>query len=244
LDPEHVSVTDTDVRDTSEASPRANASNAVQERVEATFRDFVQRSDFPCLGAKSVVRLNNYTLRVYGALGSEGDASAIVGDLASFSADLAGDAMNAFIAVFPESVPESEIEFERRLWMQLQLLSDADPLGFRWGDDVSADPEDPYFSFCLGGNAFFVVGMHSSSSRIARRFDWPTLVFNPHEQFTLLREQGRFESFRSAIRARDIALQGSENPNLADFGDRSEARQYSGRRTETDWKCPFHRKQS
>ena len=236
-------MTDTNVRDTSEAPANAGALNAVQERVETAFRDFVQQPNFPCLGAKSVIRLNNYTLRVYGALGGEVDASVIIDDLASFSAELAEDAMSAFIAVFPESVPESEIEFERRLWMQLQILSDADPLGFRWADDVSSDPEDAHFSFCVGGHPFFVVGLHSLSSRIARRFDWPTLVFNPHEQFTLLREQGRFESFRSAIRARDIALQGTENPNLADFGERSEARQYSGRRTEADWKCPFHRKQ-
>jgi FPC/CPF motif-containing protein YcgG len=237
-------VTDTNVRDTSEASASVDMSSAVQGRVETAFRNFVQRPDFPCLGAKSVVRLNNYTLRVYGALGSEGDASAIVGDLASFSSELAEESMSAFVAVFPESPPKSEIEFERRLWMQLQLLSDADPLGFRWGDDVSSDPDDAHFSFCLGGRAFFVVGLHRLSSRIARQFDWPTLVFNPHEQFTQLREQGRFESFRSAIRARDIALQGTENPNLADFGERSEARQYSGRPTEADWKCPFHRKQS
>jgi hypothetical protein len=37
-------------------------------------------------------------------------------------------------------------------------------------------------------------------------------------------------------------LQGSLNPNLADFGEQSEARQYSGRATEADWVCPFHRR--
>ena len=236
-------MTDVGVRSISEAPANADGSRPAQDRAETAFRDFVQQPEFPCLGAKSVVRLNNYTLRVYGALGNESDASAIVADLASFGAELAEGEMSAFVAVFPGSAPESEIEFEQRLWMQLQLLSDADPLGFRWGEDLSSDPENAHFSFCVGGRAFFVVGLHSRSSRIARRFDWPTLVFNPHEQFTLLREQGRFEGFRSAIRARDIALQGTENPNLADFGEQSEARQYSGRRTEADWKCPFHRKQ-
>jgi FPC/CPF motif-containing protein YcgG len=218
------------------------ASGKPQGRYEAEFREFVQRPDFPCLGAKSVVRLNNYTLRAYGALGAESDARRLVGDLSRFSAGLRHDALSAFVAVFPEALPEDEIAFERRLWKQLQLVHEADPESADWADGVSPDPEDPHFSFSVGGRAFFVVGLHLLSARLARRFQWPTLVFNPHEQFSRLREEGRFEGLRSAIRTRDVALQGSENPNLADYGERSEARQYSGRPTEDDWKCPFHRK--
>lgn len=43
------------------------------------------------------------------------------------------------------------------------------------------------------------------------------------------------------IRARDKTLQGDLNQNLADYGEASEARQYSGRAVENDWKCPFHK---
>ena len=217
---------------------------ASREDFDAAFREFVQQPDFPCLGAKSMMRLNSYTLRAYGVLGNESNASGLVADLARYSEQLSDDVLSAFVAVFPHAPPEDEITFERRLWTQLQLLHDADPERARWADGVSDDPDDPHFSFSVGGRAFFVIGLHPMSSRLARRFQWPTLVFNPHEQFTRLREDGRFEGFRSAIRARDIALQGSENPNLADFGEKSEARQYSGRRTEDEWKCPFHRKQS
>ena len=230
-------------------SAGANASTAVreshasrQERVETEFRAFVEQPDFPCLGAKRVVRVDGYKLRLYGALGYSDDARSLAFDLAEFSGESIGDGMSAFVAVFPDSPPESELDFEQRLWRQLQLLHDADPRKHRWADEVSPEPDDPHFSFSVGGRAFFVVGLHPLSSRIARRFPWPTLVFNPHEQFTRLREEGKFERLRSVIRARDIALQGSENPNLADFGERSEARQYSGRETEADWKCPFHRK--
>ena len=63
---------------------------------------------------------------------------------------------------------------------------------------------------------------------------------NPHAQFERLRAEGRFARLRALIRARDIVLQGSSNPSLADFGERSEARQYSGRATEVEWRCPFH----
>jgi FPC/CPF motif-containing protein YcgG len=45
---------------------------------------------------------------------------------------------------------------------------------------------------------------------------------------------------RETIRARDMKLQGTLNPNLSDFGKQSEARQYSGRAVEQNWKCPFH----
>lgn len=212
------------------------------ERVVSEFREFVQQPGFPCLGAKSVVRVNSYELEVYGALGNKSDAGALVSDLAKFSEQAIENRLSAFVAVFPDSPPEDEIDFERRLWRQLQFLHEADPHPARGAPDVSSDPEDPHFSFSVGGRAFFVVGLNPRSSRVARRFQWPALVFNPHEQFSRLREQGRFEGLRSAIRARDIALQGSENPNLADFGERSEARQYSGRQTEGDWKCPFHTK--
>lgn len=224
------------------AAPTRTASGAAQDKFESEFRAFVQQPDFPCLGAKSVIRLNNYTLRAYSALGNESDSRALVADLAAFSAELNDDSLSAFVAVFPHAPPEEEVVFERRLWRQLQLLHEADPESARWADGVSADPADPHFSFSVGGRAFFVVGLHPLSSRLARRFRWPTLVFNPHQQFSRLREEGRFEGLRSAIRARDIALQGTENPNLSDFGERSEARQYSGRPTEDDWKCPFHRK--
>ena len=44
---------------------------------------------------------------------------------------------------------------------------------------------------------------------------------------------------RNAVRKRDIQLQGAINPVLDSFGNASEARQYSGRAVDGDWKCPF-----
>ncbi len=229
------------------AEHSAESAAGLEERfVEADeeFRQFVKDPLFPCLGAKSVVRLDSYSLRVYGALGSEAATGRFAADLEKFSAEVAGDGkgFKAFVAVFPDAMPDSEIAFESALWRQLQLLHHADPFGEVWASDASSDVTDPHFSFSFGGEAYFVVGLHPGSSRIARRFRWPALVFNPHAQFSRLRAEGRFEGLRSAIRARDTALQGDTNPNLADFGERSEARQYSGRKTEADWKCPFHRK--
>ena len=58
-------------------------------------------------------------------------------------------------------------------------------------------------------------------------------------QFERLREQNQFERLRETVRARDYKLQGSLNPNLSNFGESSEARQYSGRAVEEGWRCPF-----
>jgi len=44
---------------------------------------------------------------------------------------------------------------------------------------------------------------------------------------------------KGIIRDREVAQTGSINPMLNDFGDRSEARQYSGRAVDSDWECPF-----
>ena len=65
------------------------------------------------------------------------------------------------------------------------------------------------------------------------------MVFNLHDQFEQLREQGRYEKLRAAILDRDVAVAGTINPMLTRHGELSEARQYSGRAVGNDWQCPF-----
>lgn len=213
-------------------------------RVDATFRAFVGDARFPCLAGKGVVRQPGYQLGVYGVLGAARSASALADDLRRFCDDDAADAtgLATFVAVFTGRAPTTETAFERRLWTQLQRLHDSEHAGVPWDPAVSADADDPRFSFSFAGRAHFVVGLHPKSSRLARRFRWPALVFNPRAQFERLRAEGHYVRLRDAIRERDLTLQGTLNPNLADFGERSEARQYSGRATEPEWRCPFHRR--
>jgi FPC/CPF motif-containing protein YcgG len=167
---------------------------------------------------------------------------ALASDLASFGEEMSEPSgLRAFVAVFPERAPRTELAFEARLWSQLQRLHEHDDPDAGWDPSVSDDADDPMFSFSFGGRAYFIVGLHAHSSRISRSFRWPALVFNPHSQFGRLRGEGRFKRIQQAIREREMAVQGSLNPNLADFGERSEARQYSGRAVEDGWRCPFHR---
>ena len=81
--------------------------------------------------------------------------------------------------------------------------------------------------------------MHRGSSRLARRFPLPALIFNLHEQFRKLRNEGKWKRMKASIRKRDAALQGESNPMLDDFGERSEARQYAGRAVEEGWSPSF-----
>jgi uncharacterized protein len=104
---------------------------------------------------------------------------------------------------------------------------------------VSSDPENSKFAFSFAGSAFFVVGMHPRSSRLARRFSWPAMVFNLRSQFELLRRNHQYDRFVDVVRDHEIELQGSLNLNLDPGHERSEARQYSGRAVEDNWKCPF-----
>jgi hypothetical protein len=210
--------------------------------VHDVFRAHVLGADFPCVGGKAAINHDNYRFGLYGEMNSGGATAGLAHDLweyaqerQDFETDYA-----TFVASFAAPEVGGELEWERLLWAQLQSLHDLDSAHHAWDPSVSSDPADPGFSFSFAGTAFFVVGLHPSSSRLARRFSWPTLVFNAHEQFERLRERGLFARIREAVRARDYKLQGSLNPNLSDYGERSEARQYSGRAVEEGWRCPFH----
>jgi FPC/CPF motif-containing protein YcgG len=205
------------------------------------FRSFVLDERYPCLAARSALNRNAYRFGAYDRLDDENVTKGLMRDLYAFVAERRGigESFATFIASFRETIPGGERDFERALWSQLGRLHALDSSLHVWDPSVSDDPSDPTFSFSLAGNAFFIVGLHPEASREARRFSWPTLVFNAHAQFETLKRAGQFATLQSKIRERDVALQGSLNANLADFGHHSEARQYAGREVEPDWKCPF-----
>ena len=150
------------------------------------------------------------------------------------------EGLRSLAVIFDGPLDLSETEFENLLWARIQSLADKDAwLGQDYDSRVSSDPGDPHFSLSFGGEAFFVIGLHPNASRPARRFAFPMLVFNLHDQFERLREQGNYEKMRDTILARDVKLAGDINPMLSKYGQASEARQYSGRQVGEDWQCPF-----
>lgn len=229
-------------RGTPEPAPDRTAGGHMGDEVHAALRAFLHDPDFPCLGAKSIVNQSSYRFGFYPELGSPESTARLAADLYAFIEErpaIEGD-FNSFIAAFQEPKVITPREFEARLWGQLLALHEADAPHHDWADSFSRDPSDPRFAFSFGGHAFFVVGLAPSSERWARRFPWPTLVFNDHAQFERLREESRFDRLKGKIRERDEHLHGSPNAMLADFGAHSEARQYAGRRVGPRWRCPVH----
>lgn len=222
-----------------ETAPPSNFARAAHDG----FRSFVLDRRYPCLGAQAALHRNTYRFGAYERLDDADVTHGLMRDLYAFVTERRGigDSFTTFAAVFREPVSGGERGFERALWSQLDRLHRLDRAFYVWDPSVSDDAADPNFSFSLAGTACFIVGMHPSATRAARRSGWPTMVFNAHTQFQQLKDDGRFTGLQARIRERDVVLQGSINPNLADFGHHSEARQYAGREVENDWACPFHR---
>ena len=215
---------------------------ALDHPLAERFRDFVRDQAFPCVGAKSALSRGTMTILIGRDIRSGWDDLAIYPALQKLAAGWKSDPQlfQTVVVIFAESPVMSEEEYETSLWQRIQSLSDKDVwLGGQADPRVSDNPRDPHFSLSFAGEAFFVVGLHPNASRPARRFEAPAMVFNLHDQFEQLRTQGRYEKLRASIIERDVALAGSVNPMLARHGDQSEARQYSGRAVEDDWRPPF-----
>jgi FPC/CPF motif-containing protein YcgG len=176
-------------------------------------------------------------------LGTPESARAVAADLWQFIQDfpIRQETLASFVASFDGPSCADEQQFEELLWEQLQLMHDLDREHHDWSPIVGADPNTKGFSYSFAGRPFFIVGMHPGSSRMARRPGRPTMVFNAHEQFDILREAGLMQRITQTIRARDHKLQGTLNPALVLFdGDHPETVMYSGRLPDEGWKCPVH----
>ena len=211
---------------------------ALADRVHGALRALILDPDFPCLASRSALNQGSYRFAMYKEMNSPESTAGLARDLYTFVQEqlqIEGD-FTTFIASFdaPKSLPPEE--FEARLWEQLHALHQLDHEP--WDLGVESDPGDPRFGFSFAGRAFFIVGLSPMAERWGRRFPWPTLAFNAHFQFEKLREDGRFEMMRDTIRERDTKLEGVMNPNVEDFGEHTEARQYSGRSIPEGWMCP------
>jgi uncharacterized protein len=208
------------------------------------FRNLINQTDFPCVGAKSALARGTLDVLLARDMRSNWDDRRIYDGITRIiqAYRLDRKLFLSFAVIFESPIDLDEEMFEKFLWARAESLTNKDTwLGTPQDRRVSTDPDDPHFSLSFGEEAFFIVGLHPRASRPARRFERPVLVFNLHDQFEQLREQGRYERMRATIIARDVALAGSPNPMLARHGTISEARQYSGRNVvESNWECPFN----
>lgn len=197
--------------------------------IHGQFRGMILSDAFPCLGGCGAVRRGDYRFAVYGPLASAGAVRDCAADLARFVGECPPEThpVAAFVATFHGPLISTETEFETALWQQLHGI---DPDAAAPRADASEDP-----GFLFNGRDFFVVGLHPAASRWARRFAWPTLVFNALTHSDELRRAGKYERMQERILARDRSLQGADNPSLP-YTQRS---QFSGRQVDGSWRCPI-----
>lgn len=212
------------------------------ERAFDKVKTFIGDGPYPCVAAQAALNQESIRLGTYGELGEADSTAGLARDLFTFTSELTTSQSDflSFLALFASPVDMNEPCFEQLLWRQLAQLHRLDRRHHDWNPDVSSDTQDPNFAFSFAGRAFYVIGMHPQSSRLARRFERPMLVFNAHSQFQSLRADETYDTMKQVVRERDRELQGSINPMLQDFGEASEARQYSGRAVDSEWQCPFH----
>lgn len=212
-------------------------------RLTAELCDFIRDAAFPCVGAKSALGRGQIVTVTARDIRCPRDDRKILDALHEFVAGYEREKkmFTSFAVLFEEPRDLDEAAFERCLWARLSALHRLDAEKFSWAEGVSDDPASEEFAFSLGAHAFFVVGLHPQASRAARRLPHAAMVFNLHEQFQDLRARGQYERIKETVLSRDLKAHGSINPMLAEHGTGSAARQYSGRKVEADWQCPFRR---
>jgi FPC/CPF motif-containing protein YcgG len=202
---------------------------------------FLETKDFPCIAAKAAHERHLVKCMVAGNMACPEHDAAILQFLYDFTDAYrnSNEFYHSAAIIFTGPQMNNEKTFDALLWQRLQALEMLDAKNHTYDSRVEADPSSAKFSFSIKEEAFYIIGLHAASSRLARRFMHPTLVFNPHEQFEQLRASSKYDAMKNTVRKRDIALSGSVNPMLQDFGEASEVFQYSGRKYDDSWKCPL-----
>lgn len=218
----------------------ANA-NFADANVIASFNAFLRQPAYPCVGAKIAHNKGRIELHSFNNIYDDSEDELLLARLYDFIKryNQQKHMFFSFVCTFTNCEVGSDAGFERALWARLQALHNKDCQTHAWDTRVSSNPTDTNFSFSLGGEGFFIIGLNPYSSRLSRKFQYPAIVFNLHSQFQQLKDNNKFDSMKKQIRKNDMAFCGRFNATLADHGDASEARQYSGRDVGSKWQCPF-----
>jgi FPC/CPF motif-containing protein YcgG len=202
---------------------------------------FINEKEFPCVVAKAALARNHIKSHVASHMACPASDVSILHFLYDFVDQyrLSSEPYHSAAVIFKGPLNTNEETFDALLWERLNALSVLDKISYAHDSRVASDPEDPNYSYSIKSEAFFVVGLHPGSERRSRRFKYPALIFNPHAEFEKLRRLNRYEKLKGVVRKRDVIFSGTVNPMLDDFGNSSEAIQYSGKRHASEWKCPL-----
>jgi uncharacterized protein len=219
---------------------RGRAADPLARLVEAQIRSLVLDGPFPCSGAKAAFNDDSYRFNLYPNLGDSASWIDVAADLTAFVRGRSSmGRFYTFVASFVE--PAAVVDhaaWDRLVWAFLQGLHDVDDVA--WDPRFSTDPSSADFAFSFGGCGMLVVSLYPGATRYARRFAWPTIVFNPLEQDRAnFPDHADLQRFTDRIRARDTKLQGAVNPSLPPTPDDPQAPGFSGAPVGAGWKCPL-----
>ena len=128
-------------------SPTAEASElaSFQAEAHAAFRDFVLRPEFPCVGARAAFHSDSYVLSAYEELGSEASTAALAENLLAFTNSEIRHASEyaTFIAVFRGPEVLDEVQFEAKMWQQLERSESSRCGSVRLGPNRALRPGGP-----------------------------------------------------------------------------------------------------
>ncbi|MEO7800702.1 MAG: guanitoxin biosynthesis heme-dependent pre-guanitoxin N-hydroxylase GntA [Ginsengibacter sp.] len=206
-----------------------------------SFHSFLSQVDFPCVAAKDASAKGNIKIMIAAHMACPVDDKAILAFIYDFvnSYRQHRKGFQSLAVIFEEPLCSNEGMFEALMWQRLQALRNLDSKHFDYDKRVSPEPSSAAFSYSLMEEAFFVLALHPFSSRPARQYQYPALIFNPHEQFVQMKAGGTYDKMKTIVRRRDMNYSGSINPMLNDFGTTSEALQYSGTVYNDTWQCPL-----
>ncbi len=213
----------------------------LNQNIISSFYSFIRNIDFPCVAAKDALAKDNVKIFIAENIACPVDDKNILEFMYAFT-DAYRRSQKGFHSaaiIFKDCSLKDQNIFDACLWKRLAALRKMDEQNYHHDPRVDSNPMSAGFSFSIKEEAYFILALHAGSSRPARQFQYPTLIFNPHAQFEEMKTTARYEKLKAVVRKKDIALAGSINPMLADFGEASEVYQYSGRQYDKDWKCPL-----
>ncbi|MFE0348877.1 guanitoxin biosynthesis heme-dependent pre-guanitoxin N-hydroxylase GntA [Streptomyces griseoluteus] len=193
--------------------------------------DWISGRSFACTGGSSSLRQG---LLHHVPLNSLSDESAVrkmhsaLTEVSPLVAEQGSEFMS-LLFTFEDDCGDDAAGFHEELWAGMRSLRRIDRTqGYQQAPGSSSDLRSPWFAISAAETAYFVLGLHPRSDRFARRSPGAGLVFNSHLQFDRLRARGVYEPMKKRIRERERRLQPEANPTSTDFGQATEAPQYSG----------------
>ncbi len=206
-----------------------------------SFHSFISDALFPCVAAKDALSKDNIQIYIAQHIACPADDEGILAFLYTFTDAyrVVEKGFHSAAIIFEQPENMSEDIFDNFMWQRLSALKILDEKNYQHDARVSNDPNSPNFSFSVKEEAYFILALHANNSRPARKFKYPTLIFNPHAQFEAMKTTNRYEKMKAVVRKKDMALAGSINPMLSNFGEASEVFQYSGKQYDNNWQCPL-----